>query len=57
MVRLAFGDKVMMVIIYIFLALLAFVTFYPFWNGLVISFNSGSDTAMGALPFGPGTLH
>ncbi|MGV2644452.1 carbohydrate ABC transporter permease, partial [Clostridium perfringens] len=30
MVRLAFGDKVMMVIIYIFLALLAFVTFYPF---------------------------
>lgn len=57
MVRLAFGDKVMMVIIYIFLALLAFVTFYPFWNGLVISFNSGSDTAMGALPSGPGTLH
>lgn len=53
MVRLAFGDKVMMVIIYIFLALLAFVTFYPFWNGLVISFNSGSDTAMGGVTFWP----
>jgi putative aldouronate transport system permease protein len=52
-VRLAFGDKVMMVIIYIFLALLAFVTFYPFWNGLVISFNSGSDTAMGGVTFWP----
>jgi putative aldouronate transport system permease protein len=43
----------MMVIIYIFLALLAFVTFYPFWNGLVISFNSGSDTAMGGVTFWP----
>ncbi len=53
MVRLAFGDKVMMVIIYIFLAFLAFVTFYPFWNGLVISFNSGSDTAMGGVTFWP----
>jgi putative aldouronate transport system permease protein len=53
LVRLAFGDKVMMVIIYIFLALLAFVTFYPFWNGLVISFNSGSDTAMGGVTFWP----
>lgn len=42
-----------MVIIYIFLALLAFVTFYPFWNGLVISFNSGSDTAMGGVTFWP----
>jgi putative aldouronate transport system permease protein len=52
-VRLAFGDKVMMVIIYIFLAFLAFVTFYPFWNGLVISFNSGSDTAMGGVTFWP----
>ncbi|ETT68788.1 binding-protein-dependent transport systems inner membrane component [Paenibacillus sp. FSL H8-457] len=43
----------MMVIIYIFLAFLAFVTFYPFWNGLVISFNSGSDTAMGGVTFWP----
>lgn len=32
---------------------MAFVTFYPFWNGLVISFNSGSDTAMGGVTFWP----
>ncbi|ANY74744.1 carbohydrate ABC transporter permease [Paenibacillus ihbetae] len=53
MVRLGFGDRVMQVIIYIFLALLAFVTFYPFWNGLVISLNSGSDTALGGVTFWP----
>lgn len=53
MVRLGFGDRVMQVIIYILLALLAFVTFYPFWNGLVISLNSGSDTALGGVTFWP----
>lgn len=53
MVRLGFGDRVMQVVIYIFLALLAFVTFYPFWNGLVISLNSGSDTALGGVTFWP----
>jgi len=53
LVRLGFGDRVMQVIIYILLALLAFVTFYPFWNGLVISLNSGSDTALGGVTFWP----
>ncbi|GIO89708.1 carbohydrate ABC transporter permease [Paenibacillus lactis] len=53
MVRLGFGDRVMQVVIYILLALLAFVTFYPFWNGLVISLNSGSDTALGGVTFWP----
>lgn len=43
----------MQVVIYILLALLAFVTFYPFWNGLVISLNSGSDTALGGVTFWP----
>lgn len=53
MVRLGFGDRVMMVVIYVFLALLAFVTFYPFWNALVVSLNSGADTAMGGVTFWP----
>jgi len=53
LVRLGFGDRVMQVVIYILLALLAFVTFYPFWNGLVISLNSGSDTALGGVTFWP----
>ncbi|MEK3733935.1 MULTISPECIES: carbohydrate ABC transporter permease [Paenibacillus] len=53
MVRLGFGDRVMMVVIYIFLTLLAFVTFYPFWNALVVSLNTGADTAMGGVTFWP----
>lgn len=47
------GDRVMVIFIYIFLILLAFVTFYPFWNALVISFNSGMDTSMGGVTFWP----
>ncbi|WP_422657950.1 carbohydrate ABC transporter permease [Paenibacillus sp. EC2-1] len=53
MVRLGFGDRLMMVIIYTLLALLAFSTFYPFWNAAVISFNTGSDTALGGITFWP----
>ncbi|MEK5036667.1 carbohydrate ABC transporter permease [Sporosarcina sp. FSL K6-3457] len=51
--KLTFGDKVMATIIYTALALLAFVSFYPFWNSLVISFNSGQDTMLGGLTFWP----
>ncbi|WP_413374937.1 carbohydrate ABC transporter permease [Alkalihalobacillus sp. 1P02AB] len=47
------GDRVMMTIIYISLTLLAFSTFYPFWNSLVISFNAGQDTALGGVTFWP----
>lgn len=43
----------MVIIIYVFLALLTFVTFYPFWNSLVISFNLGSDTMLGGITFWP----
>ncbi|MBD2868034.1 carbohydrate ABC transporter permease [Paenibacillus arenilitoris] len=53
MIRLSFGDRVMTVIIYMLLTLLAFMTFYPFWNALVISFNSGMDTALGGVTFWP----
>ncbi|WP_054023407.1 carbohydrate ABC transporter permease [Bacillus sp. FJAT-28004] len=53
MIRLSFGDRVMTVTIYILLTLLAFMTFYPFWNALVISFNSGIDTSMGGVTFWP----
>nr|WP_084146544.1 carbohydrate ABC transporter permease [Paenibacillus wynnii] len=45
------SDKFMQAIIYAVLAVLAFVTFYPFWNSLVISFNTGSDTALGGVTF------
>ncbi|WP_274364263.1 carbohydrate ABC transporter permease [Paenibacillus thermotolerans] len=53
MVRLSIGDRVMLVVIYIALALLAFTTFYPFWNAAVISLNAGSDTALGGITFWP----
>jgi putative aldouronate transport system permease protein len=53
LLKLSFGDRVMSAIIHIFLLLLAFVTFYPFWNALVISFNSGMDTVLGGVTFWP----
>ncbi|WP_020617968.1 carbohydrate ABC transporter permease [Paenibacillus daejeonensis] len=53
MIRLTYGDRFMMIFIYTALALLAFMTFYPFWNALVISFNSGADTARGGITFWP----
>lgn len=51
--RLGYGDRTMIIAIYILLAILAFVTFYPFWNSLVISFNEGKDTSMGGVTFWP----
>lgn len=53
MIRHSFGDRMMMAVIYILLALLTFSTFYPFWNAAVISFNSGTDTALGGITFWP----
>ncbi|WP_231891441.1 carbohydrate ABC transporter permease [Paenibacillus swuensis] len=38
---------------YFLLLLLALVTFYPFWNTLVMSFNIGSDTSLGGITFWP----
>ncbi|TJY41107.1 carbohydrate ABC transporter permease [Cohnella pontilimi] len=48
-----FGDRVLSVTIYILLTLLAFSTFYPFWNALAISFNNGLDTSLGGITFWP----
>lgn len=51
--KLTTGDKTFHAIIYGLLILLGFVTFYPFWNSLVISFNSGFDTSLGGVTFWP----
>ncbi|OXS56500.1 ABC transporter permease [Cohnella sp. CIP 111063] len=51
--KLSAGDKIMKTVIYILLSILAFITFYPFWNSLVLSFNVGSDTAIGGITFWP----
>ena len=53
MMKLSTGDKVLQLFIYIILILLGFVTLYPFWNSLVISFNMGSDTSLGGITFWP----
>ncbi|WP_136604797.1 carbohydrate ABC transporter permease [Paenibacillus dokdonensis] len=49
----SFGDQVFSIFVYVFLILLGFSTFYPFWNGLVVSLNEGMDTALGGITFWP----
>ncbi|REK75247.1 carbohydrate ABC transporter permease [Paenibacillus paeoniae] len=43
----------MMIFIYVFLIVLSFSAFYPFWNALVVSFNLGIDTTKGGVTFWP----
>ncbi len=47
------ADKAYDAFIIVILVVLSFVTLYPFWNSLVISFNVGSDTALGGITFWP----
>jgi putative aldouronate transport system permease protein len=51
--KLSTGDRVLVTWIYILLAILAFLSFYPFWNAAVISFNNGTDTMRGGVTFWP----
>lgn len=53
MLKMSFGDRILSVVIYSCLLILGFVTFYPFWNAAVISFNAGSDTMLGGVTFWP----
>lgn len=47
------GVKIFKVFNYIFMALFAFATFYPFWYVLVASFNTGRDFMRGGVYFWP----
>ncbi|MDQ6422963.1 carbohydrate ABC transporter permease [Paenibacillus sp. LHD-117] len=47
------SEKALMAFIYSSLFVLMFVTLYPFWNAIVISFNTGHNTALGGLSFWP----
>ncbi|RED65292.1 carbohydrate ABC transporter permease [Cohnella phaseoli] len=51
--KISYGVRLSSGVIYFLLALLVFVTFYPFWNSAVISFNTGSDTSLGGVTFWP----
>lgn len=53
LLKRSIGDRFLVISIYVILSILAFVTFYPFWNALVISFNSGLDTMKGGITFWP----
>jgi len=53
MMKLSVSDKMMVTFIYICLIILGFITFYPFWNSVVISFNAGLDTSLGGVTFWP----
>lgn len=46
-------DRAYDAFIVVILLVLSFVTLYPFWNSMVISFNVGSDTALGGITFWP----
>ncbi|MCI3920847.1 carbohydrate ABC transporter permease [Paenibacillus sp. TRM 82003] len=51
--KLSRGDKALEMSVYVILILLGFVTFFPFWNAAVISFNDGTDTMRGGVAFWP----
>ncbi|MCZ8523921.1 MULTISPECIES: carbohydrate ABC transporter permease [Paenibacillus] len=53
MIRHSTSDRIVLGLIYAMLALLAFTTFYPFWNAAVISVNKGADTMLGGVTFWP----
>ena len=52
-IRLTKEDIVLDTVIYIFLAIVFFLCAYPFWYGLVISFNDSVDTSLGGVYFWP----
>lgn len=47
------SEQAMTAVIYALLVALSFATFYPFWNAVVISLNSGLDTSMGGVTLWP----
>ncbi|MFB9328118.1 carbohydrate ABC transporter permease [Paenibacillus aurantiacus] len=52
----SWGDAAYAGIVYAFLIAVLFATFYPFWNVLVLSVNSASDTIKGGIYFWPREL-
>ena len=53
MKRLSASDKTLIILAYLFMGVLCLTILYPFWNLIVISFNSSADTARGGLTFFP----
>ncbi|MCM3039355.1 carbohydrate ABC transporter permease [Paenibacillus motobuensis] len=51
--RISLSDKIVIVVIYVLLSLLALTALYPFWNAIAVSLNVGVDTAKGGITFWP----
>ena len=51
--RKEFSERLFDIIIVILMTVIAFVMIFPFWNGLVISFNDGVDANRGGIYFWP----
>ncbi len=47
------SDKIVSVTIHIILVIIGFVSIYPFWNAVVLSFNNGMDALKGGITFWP----
>lgn len=46
-------DRTIDIVVYTALTALSVLSLYPFWNALVMSFNSGEDTSLGGLTVWP----
>jgi putative aldouronate transport system permease protein len=51
--RASYEDKIVDALIYLFCLLLIFITVYPFYYIIVISFNEGIDASMGGIYWFP----
>ncbi|QHT62566.1 carbohydrate ABC transporter permease [Paenibacillus lycopersici] len=49
----SYSDRLYMAGVYVFLAFVFVITFYPFWNILVLSVNSADDTVRGGIYLWP----
>jgi putative aldouronate transport system permease protein len=47
------GERIYLASVYLFLVFVFMITFYPFWNVVVLSFNTASDTVRGGIMFWP----
>jgi putative aldouronate transport system permease protein len=53
----SYSDRIYLACVYVFLTFVFVVTFYPFWNILVLSLNSADDTVRGGIYLWPRVIN
>ena len=53
----SYGDRIYLACVYVFLAFVFVITFYPFWNILVLSLNSADDSVRGGIYLWPRVIN